>query len=145
MPPIAFVRLLAPPHKPRPPPSKLAHDPPQPPTGGNGDGNAEMHREQLVCRHPLFPAHQLPGNAGQSLVPVDQVTCHVSGLDRFGPHANHTIRSTNSASAREMNPTCQNFYPRPLHPGFFLSCGKPVWASHGKSSACTPCRVSEQS
>src|SRR5262249_20472150 len=43
--PIAFERLLAPTHQPRPPPSKLAHDPPQPPTGSIGDRNAEMHRE----------------------------------------------------------------------------------------------------
>jgi len=28
------------------------------------------------------------------------------------PHVNHTIQSTNSASAREMRPTYQNFYPR---------------------------------
>ena len=59
--------------------------------------------------------------AGQSLVPVGQVTGHGSGLDRFGPHANHTIRSTNSASAREMKPTYQNFCPRSLCPGVFLS------------------------
>src|SRR6516165_3659358 len=57
-------------------------------------------------------------------MPVSQVTGHGSGLYRFGPHANHTIRSTNSASAREMNPRCQNFYPRPLRPWFFLSCVK---------------------
>src|SRR5262249_1935886 len=43
--PIAFERLLAPTHQPRPPPSKLAHAPPQPPTGSIGDRNAEMHRE----------------------------------------------------------------------------------------------------
>ena len=42
------------------------------PTGGNGGRNAEMHREQLVCRHPLLSAHQPPANAGQSLVPVGQ-------------------------------------------------------------------------
>jgi hypothetical protein len=39
--------------------SKVAHDPPQPPTGGIGHGNAEMHREQLVSGHPLLPAYQL--------------------------------------------------------------------------------------
>src|SRR6516164_9740424 len=124
MPPIAFERFLAPAHQPRPPPSQIAHDPPQPPTGGNGGRNAEMHREQLVCRHPLLSAHQPPANAGQSLVPVGQVTGHGSGLYRCGPHANHTIWSTNSALAREMKPTCRNFYPRPLRPGFFLSCEK---------------------
>ena len=33
----------------------------------------------------------------------------------------------------------QNFYPRPLRPGFFLSCGKLAWRHYGKRSASTPC------
>jgi hypothetical protein len=44
--------------------ARTASDPLQPPTRAIGDGNAEMHREQLVCRHPLLPAHQLPVHAG---------------------------------------------------------------------------------
>jgi len=60
-------------------------------------------------------------------MPVSQVTGHISGLYRCGPHANHTIRATNSALAREMKPTYPNFYPRPFRPGFFLSCEKLAW------------------
>jgi hypothetical protein len=54
----------------RPSASSAAHaiqardDPPQPPTRLVGDRNAEMHREQLACRHPLLTAHKLPANAG---------------------------------------------------------------------------------
>src|SRR5262245_6228850 len=86
-------------------------------------------------------------------MPVSWVIGHVSAS--IAP-ANHNTRSANSALAREMKPTYSNFCPRPVRPGFFLSCEKLVrllnleniatvlrtkalWHLHGYSLAVVCC------
>jgi hypothetical protein len=119
-----FERFLAPTHQPWPTPSKLAHYPPQPPTGGIGHWNAEMHCEQLVCRHPLLPAHQLPANAGQDLVPVTRVAGHGSASIASAPEpmeSYHTVYKFGVGPRNEAR--VPKFLPRSVRPGFLPSLG----------------------
>src|SRR5262249_43160790 len=57
-----------------------------------------------------------------------------------------TTRSANSALAREMKPTYSNFCPRPVRPGFFLSCEKlvrllSIWKTSPLCCAPRPCGI----